>query len=803
MIVGSEIVKNFLDEALETFKESNNADIQTNPKLFEVVANAYRNKVPVSYISQILSLLSQGITEFTWEVFNSNYDGTAYSTVTGQNANNSVRVTKEFLESVERDEETKLTYRTDPNKFTKVKAKKIWDGICRAAWSCGDPGLQYDTNINDWHTCPNSGRINASNPCSEYMFLDNTACNLASLNLVAFENEDGSFDKESFVHVVRLWTFVLEISVYMAQYPSKEIAKLSHEFRTLGLGYCNLGTLLMRAGMPYDSEQGRAYAAYITCIMHGAACEAVTELAKVLGTFDGFEKNREAMLTVMKNHRRVVTGEKCQNVGVQPVPLNKKFIPASDIEYALTIWNRVISNGEKYGFRNAQVTLLAPTGTIGIAMGAGTGGMEPLYSLYFFKQLAGGGYMLMVDSSTPIILKRLGYSDFEIQDILEYMIGTRSLDKCHIINREELIKRGLNDEEVNLLNKALPSTDSIESVFSRWTLGEAVFKRLNIPESDLNLSFSLLNFLRFTKQQIADSDLTICGRLTIEGAPHLKLEHLPIFDCANKSGHGERYIRPEGHILMMEALQPFLSGAISKTVNTPENATIEDFSKLMFFGKDHLIKAISVFRDRSKQSSAISSKTTQALEASLKKAIPSKSFISERAKREVLPSQRRGYTQRVTIGGSQNIFYHTTGENKEGDIREIFISGGDHQGPAFKELMHCFAKLFSISLQHGTPVEVLINSFTYVDFPPNGVVSGDPNIRFAKSWIDYIMRQIGIHYRDMKHLGHSSVTSKNEKESESRYTGEICQNPKCRSIRMRREGTCSYCEDCFSSTGCG
>lgn len=805
MIVGSEIVKDFLDQALQVYKESGNADIKTNPRLFDVVANAYANKIPVSYISQVLSLLSQGITEFTWEVFNTNYDGAAYATVTGQNANNSVRVTKEFLDAVINDEEVKLTYRTDPKKFTKAKAKTIWSSICRAAWSCGDPGVQYDTNINDWHTCPNSGRINASNPCSEYMFLDNTACNLASLNLVTFEKEDGSFDKSAFVYAVRLWTLVLEISVHMAQYPSKEIARLSYEFRTLGLGYCNLGTLLMRAGMPYDSDQGRSYAAYITALMHGASCEMSADMAEKFGPFAGFKLNREPMLEVMQNHRRAVTGEKCHNVSVQPLPINKKFVSEADFQYLLAIWDRVISKGQKHGYRNAQVTLLAPTGTIALGMAADTGGIEPGYSAYFFKQLAGGGYIIMINNSTPIALKRLGYEDSEIEDILEYMLGTRSFDKSHIINRDELIKRGLNDEEVNLLNKALPGTDSIESIFSQWVLGENLFKRLNIPESELkNPSFNLLNFLRFNRDQITDSDLHICGRLTIEGAPHLKSEHLPIFDCANKSGHGERFIKPEGHVLMMAAVQPFLSGAISKTVNTPESATIEDFSKLMLLGKDHLIKAISVFRDRSKQSSAISSKATQALETGLKKALP-KNNISERAQREILPPKRNGYTQRVTIGGAQNIFYHTTGENKDGDVREIFISGGDHQGPAFKELMHCFVKLFSISLQYGTPLEVLVNSFAYTEFPPNGVVSGDPNIRFAKSWIDYIIRQVGIHYREMNHLGHSFTSNKseNEERSESRYTGEVCQNPKCRSVRMRREGTCSYCEDCFSSTGCG
>lgn len=814
LMVGSRIIQDSIDKILQAFKESGNANIKTNPKLFEAMKEAYRNKIPISYLGQILSLLSQGITDLKWEVFTSDFNGNGYGSVSGQNSNNSVRVSHEFLEAVRHDDNVELKYRTDTTKTTTVKARKIWNDMSRAAWSCGDPGIQYDDNINDWHTCPNSGRINGSNPCSEYMFLDDTACNLASMNLVAFEQEDGALDVSAFVHATRLWTIILEISVYMAQYPSKKIAQLSHDFRTLGLGYANLGALLMRSGMPYDSDEGRAYSAYITALMHGASCEMSAEMAAKFGPFPGFKANREDMLRVMQNHRRAVIGEPCQGVRIQPMSLNKDYISEEQFRYLSKLWDRVIDKGHKYGYRNAQTTLLAPTGTIRLLMDCATSGIEPEYNFVTFKTLTGGGYMKIVNHSVITALQRLNYSDSEIHAILEYMLGTSSLDKCNIIGRDELVKRGLNDEEVNLINKALPSAFSLESVFSKWIIGDAIFKRLKIsPEKYNNESgFSLLRFLGFTSDQIRAADLVICGHQNLEHAPHIKPEHIPIFDCSNKNGDGQRAISPEAHIMQMAAVQPFLSGAISKTVNTPESATIEDLSNLMLLGEEVALKALAIFRDKSKQSSVYSSKIAQELEQILSKS-SADPVSSSRAEREVLPPQRSGYTQRVSIGGQQNIFYHTTGENQAGDIREIFVSGGDYQGAAYKELMHAFVKLCSISLQHGTPLEVIINSFAYTEFPPNGLVTGDPNIRFARSWIDYIMRQIGIHYRSMNHLGHvfeeHEAVGKNDTQNsphhkvQDGYTGEICMNPECRSVRMRRDGACSFCEDCYSTTGCG
>lgn len=810
LITGSRIINKYLTRIVKAFKDSNRvSDLKLNPKLLEAVTDAYHNEVPAHYIKRVLDLLSQGVTDFDWEVFNSDFNGTAYSTVDGQNSNNSVRLSNDFMNCLIEDKDFKLVNRTNGQECGSVKAKYVWDKICSAAWLCADPGVQYDTTINEWHTCPNSGRINASNPCSEYMFLDDTACNLASINLVAFERGCEEFDTEAFAHAARIWTVVLEISVYMAQYPSARIAQLSHDFRTLGLGYANLGALLMRSGIPYDSPKGRALAAYITAVLHGIAYETSADLAANFGAFSGFEANRDQMLRVVENHRRAVLNQKCEGVTVQPVMLDRNELRQDQLNYLSKLWDRVIEKGRRHGYRNAQVTLLAPTGTCGLLMDCDTTGIEPDYAIVKHKKLSGGGYMKIINNSVEHALQAIGYTNTQVKEIIRYVIGSGRIDDCPGINSESLMKVGFSEADIKNVNEALGSAFSISSVFSPWVLGEETMKRLMVPQERIyDETFSLLEFCGFTSDAIHSANLATCGHMCIEGAPHIKDEHLAIFDCANKNGiYGKRFIHVDGHLRMMASVQPFLSGAISKTVNMPSEATIADCSDVYFKGWEWGLKAIALFRSSSKLASALDTGNAGIL--SFGKPETKKQDELPRGVREILPPRRKGYTQRVTIGGEGNIFYHTTGENQDGDVREIFVTGGDKEGTPFRSIMNCFAKAVSIGLQYGVPVEVMIESFTHVHFPPNGLVYGHDHIRFAHSLVDYMLRDIGIRYRNMRHLGHafskdsndSSDSQSKEEQKYSGYSGDVCSH--CGSFRMVRDGACMCCAECGTTTGCG
>ncbi|MGH2617731.1 MAG: adenosylcobalamin-dependent ribonucleoside-diphosphate reductase, partial [Thermomicrobiales bacterium] len=513
----------------------------------------------------------------------SDFNGEAYATVSGQNSNNSVRVTAEFLEAVQRDDDWHLRWRTDPTQISKtVKARDLWRQIADAAWQCADPGLQFDTTINDWHTSPEAGRINASNPCSEYMFIDNTACNLASLNLMKFlDEETGTFDVDAFRHAVRLWTIVLEISVLMAQFPSEEIARLSYEYRTLGLGYANLGTVLMLLGMPYDSEQARAYAGAVTALMTGESYAASAELASHLGPFPGFGANREHMLRVIRNHRRAAheaAPEEYEGLSVLPMPVAADLTPSYLLQAARDSWDRALAEGGRHGYRNAQTTLLAPTGTIGLLMDCDTTGVEPDFALVKFKKLAGGGYFKIANQSIEPALRNLGYGDEERHAILQYVLGTMTLDGAPHINRESLRTRGLLDSDLDQIEAALPGVFELGFAFNLWTLGEDALARVGVSASEAGApGFDLLRKLGFSQSQIAEANEAICGTMTVEGAPYLREEHLAVFDCANKCGKiGTRFIHHMGHITMMSAAQSFLSGAISKTINMPNEASVDD-----------------------------------------------------------------------------------------------------------------------------------------------------------------------------------------------------------------------------------
>ncbi|HEX6332983.1 MAG TPA: adenosylcobalamin-dependent ribonucleoside-diphosphate reductase, partial [Flavisolibacter sp.] len=545
--------------------------------------------------------------------YSSDYEGEAYRTVSGQNSNNSVRIPNSFFEKLEKGEDWELTARSDGRVMKKVPSQELWKQIAYAAWRCADPGTQYNTTINEWHTCPEGGEIRASNPCSEYMFLDNTACNLASANLMKFYNfADSTFDVEGFEYVCRLWTTVLEISVLMAQFPSKEVAQLSYEYRTLGLGYANLGTLLMVSGIPYDSEKARAMAGSLTAIMTGIAYKTSAELAKAMGPFPRYEENREHMLRVMRNHRLAAyDADVYENLSVKPQGLRAQYCPDYLLKAACQAWDEAVELGEKYGYRNAQATVIAPTGTIGLVMDCDTTGVEPDFALVKFKKLSGGGYFKIINQSVPVALKNLGYSDKETDAIIKYAVGSGTFAGAPHINHQSLSEKGFIAEEINKLDAAVTAAFEIGFVFNVYTLGEECLQRLGFtPEQYFNFEWSLLEALGFTDAQIEEANDFVCGTMTVEGAPYLKEEHLPVFDCANKCGRkGERFIHAHGHIRMMAAAQPFISGAISKTINLPHEANVEEIADAYMLSWQLGLKACALYRDGSKLSQPLSNKS--------------------------------------------------------------------------------------------------------------------------------------------------------------------------------------------------
>ena len=563
------------------------------------------------------------------------FNGEAYYTVSGQNSNNSVRLTDQFFRAVENDGEWTLRRRTDGAVSKVMKARDLWNQICRAAWRCADPGVQYDTTINAWHTCPNSGRINASNPCSEYMFLDDTACNLASINLLQFfDSQERRFDLDAYEHAINLWTIVLEISVLMAAFPSEEIARQSYRFRTLGLGYANLGAMLMQAGIPYDSQDARAICGALTAILTGRSYAMSAQMAGELTPFPGFAKNREAMMRVIRNHRRAAYGvpresDAYENLSIKPVPIDHERFKSGGmnlsnamdlLERAKQSWDDALELGVKYGYRNAQVTVIAPTGTIGLLMDCDTTGVEPDFALVKFKKLAGGGYFKIANASLRPALKSLGYDDKQADEIVRSVMGTLSIDtplpatmqSSSRTFRDFLHSRGFTSAELVEVENALPTVFELSFAFSAWSMPMRVLKSLGIdPEKARNdANFNGLKALGMTTRQIDELNRLICGTQTVEGAPHLKPEHLPVFDCANKCGSiGVRFIAPQGHIRMMAASQPFISGAISKTINLPEEASQKDIADAYWLSWELGLKANALYRDGSKLSQPLNTKS--------------------------------------------------------------------------------------------------------------------------------------------------------------------------------------------------
>jgi ribonucleoside-diphosphate reductase alpha chain len=658
----------------------------------------------------------------------------------------------------------------------------MWDMIADAAWACADPGVQYDTTINEWHTCPEGGRINASNPCSEYMFLDNTACNLASLNLMRFFDEKTlAFDVTGFEHASRLWTMVLEISVLMAQFPSQEVAQLSYEYRTLGLGYANLGSMLMVSGIPYDSPKAFAIGGAITAILNGVAYQTSAEMAKYLGTFPKYEENKTHMLRVMRNHRYAAYNatDAYEGLSIKPVGIDPKYCPDYLLKAACDSWDKAVQMGEEYGYRNAQATVIAPTGTIGLVMDCDTTGIEPDFALVKFKKLSGGGYFKIINTGVPAALRNLGYSEAEIDGVIQYAIGSATLKGAPHINPESLKFRGFTTEEIEKLDKAASGAFEIGFAFNQWTLGEDCLKRLGFtPEEYNSASFNLLRKLGFTRQEIEEANNFICGTMTVEGAPALKEEHLAVFDCANKCGNiGTRYIAATGHIRMMAAAQPFLSGAISKTINLPNEATIEDIKECYHLSWSLGLKANALYRDGCKLSQPLSNKSDVKDDEDIQEAVEQvlgedahkpvgeltpeqvleaatailnrthdtafKHKLAGVVARKTLPGKRGGFTQKASVGG-QTIFVRT-GEYEDGTLGEIFVDL-HKEGATLRSLMNCFSIAVSLGLQYGVPLEEYVDKFTFTRFEPAGMVAGHENIKTSTSIIDYMFRMLGFEY---------------------------------------------------------
>ncbi|MDO8649376.1 MAG: vitamin B12-dependent ribonucleotide reductase [Candidatus Peregrinibacteria bacterium] len=800
--------------------------------------------------------------------YDTDFNGEAYLTVSGQNSNNSVRIPQKLFEAVESDADWHLYWRTElrkakeenrePRPSKTLKARSLWDQIGYAAWACADPGLQYDTTINEWHTCPEDGRINASNPCSEYMFLDNTACNLASLNLLKFYDEEhGTFSIERYRHAARLWTIVLEISVLMAQFPSKEIAELSYRFRTLGLGYANVGAMLMRMGIPYDSPRGRAICGAITAILTGESYLTSAEMARHLGAFSGYERNREHMLRVIRNHRRAAydaPAREYEGLGVIPVGIDQRECPPDLLDSAKECWDKALTLGEEHGYRNAQVTVIAPTGTIGLLMDCDTTGVEPDFALVKFKKLAGGGYMKIANQSVAPALRKLGYIEAEVQDIMRYVSGTLSLEGVPHINRKSLREKGFSDQDIANIEKTLPTVFEISFAFNQWTLGEEATKRLGITKEQLaEPHFSMLRALGFTKEQIDEANTVMCGHMTVEGAPHLKAEHLPVFDCANKCGKiGKRTISTEGHIRMMASAQPFISGAISKTINLPHEATVEDIKKAYFLSWKLALKANALYRDGSKLSQALSNKS-DAKQKVEKTVVMEKVVIKEVPRRRKLAEERMAIAHKFAVAGHEG--YIHVGMYEDGSPGEIFIKMSK-EGSTLSGVMDTLALSLSMNLQYGVPLDVLCGKLVHTRFEPMGMTT-NKEIPMVKSIMDYLGRWLAlkfmskekakqVHNAELVEKAYregtkskeafamrlavldegmpaptnflSDVEEKTEQEvqkqvedvetAESKqqqaklqgFTGSICSG--CGSLRMKRNGSCEVCLDCGATSGC-
>jgi len=751
-------------------------DPAENPALKREIRAAKKDQVPENYIKRVIQFARQGYKDIEFKTYDTDWDSEAYLTVSGQNSNNSVSLKDDFLRAVENDGEWRLTARKDGKVMKTLKARDLWEQISYAAWASADPGLHFNTTMNDWHTCPAAGPIRASNPCSEYMFLDDTACNLASLNLLQFKDAaTKKINIADYEHAVRLWTIVLEISVMMAQFPSRQIAELSYEYRTLGLGYANIGGLLMSSGIPYDSAEGRAIAGSLTAIMTGVAYATSAEMAGELGPFPNFAPNRDNMLRVMRNHRRAAYGKTTGYEALSVNPVALVHADCSDpalVAHAVAAWDKAVELGEKHGYRNAQTTVIAPTGTIGLVMDCDTTGIEPDFALVKFKKLAGGGYFKIINRAVPEALRTLGYSESQIAEIEAYAVGHGNMNQAPGVNPGSLKAKGFTDEKIEAVNAGLKSAFDIKFAFNQWTLGADFLKDvLKVSDEQLSdMSFNLLEHVGFSKKEIEAANIHVCGAMTLEGAPFLKAEHLPVFDCANPCGKiGKRYLSVESHIRMMAAAQPFISGAISKTINMPNEATVEDCKNAYMLSWKLALKANALYRDGSKLSQPLNASLIEdeddeddAVEAlaaapAAAQAVTVTEKIIEKVverlvrEREKLPNRRQGYTQKALVGGHK--VYLRTGEFGDGRLGEIFIDM-HKEGAAFRAMMNNFAIAISLGLQYGVPLEEYVEAFTFTKFEPAGIVVGNDAIKNATSIIDYVFRELAVSYLGRHDLAH-------------------------------------------------
>ena len=725
--------------------------------------------MPPGLIDRALRMLVQGGEALTLPRFSVDWDSEAYRTVTGQNANLSVRVTDAVLEAVEKDQPWSLTRRVDGAEVRTVPAGDLWQAIGDAAWASADPGVQFHDTINDWHTCPADGEIRASNPCSEYMFLDDTACNLASINLLKFLKEDDTFDVDGFIAASQLLTMALEISVGMASYPSAAVAERSHLYRTLGLGFANLGGLLMSAGIAYDSEEGRAAAGAIAALMQGAAYKTSADMAQRLGPFPRFEANRENTLRVLRNHRAALGTASFEKLQNPPMVLDSARVPfAGLVDAAAVVLADAVVASEAHGVRNAQATAIAPTGTIGLLMDCDTTGIEPDYALVKFKQLVGGGTVKIINRSVPRALRKLGYTGPQISQIEQYALGHGTLDGSPVISCDDLRHEGFGERQIEAVELALKSAFDVSYVFTREVLGESFMRgTLGFNDDQLDQSgYRTLRDLGFSDEDVHRANLFCCGTMTLEGAPHLLHEHLDVFDCAAPCGRvGSRALSVAAHIEMMAAVQPFVSGAISKTVNLPASATAHDCLTAYETAHAAGLKAVALYRDGSKLSQPLNSALTASedLETDDLVDLPQgergrifaervvEKIVERTPGRRKLPDRRKGYIQKATVGGHK-VYLHT-GEFDDGEIGEIFIDM-HKEGAAFRSLMNNFAIAISLGLQYGVPLEEFVDAYLFTRFEPAGPVTGNDRIKNATSILDYIFRELAISYLGRSDLGH-------------------------------------------------
>ena len=887
LVIGSTILQKHADLIMEAVwghgDEEGRFSQKTNLGLKKAMVAAIRDSVPQAHIQRILDLAEQGWKGLEFEVLDTDWQGDAYATVSGQNSNNSVRVPNSFMDAVKAGGDWSLYWRTERDAAESegrtagpcktMDASALWDKVAYTAWACADPGVQFDTTINEWHTCPQAGRINGSNPCSEYMFLDDTACNLASINLLHYYDLDThAFQIDDFRHSVRLWTTTLEISVLMAQFPSESITQRSYDYRTLGLGYCNIGSLLMHMGIPYDDERAYAICGAVTAIMCGESYATSAEMASILGPFPDYERNADDMLKVMRNHRRAAydaPADEYEGLTVMPVGINSKKCPKDLLDAARGCWDRAVREGEEHGYRNAQTTVIAPTGTIGLVMGADTTGVEPQFSLVQYKTLAGGGSLRIINRGVPNALGRLGYSESGALQIEEYIMGTGRLSDCPALSSDKLRDAGFDTKLLSSIESKLADVFDLRSAFAPSILGKKFCTdRLGMNDAQFNDPFfDTLGFLGFTAGESESANDHVFGHNAIEGAPGLKEEHLPVFDCATPCGkYGKRSIAWDAHVNMMAAAQPFISGAISKTINMPSDSTIGDVREAYNLSHSTMNKACAVYRDGSKLSQPLMNQLVDSVDleeaegeeevvekmvVEAVSAIPAPEPVARPvaealvqsyiASRRALPDRKNSVNIKAKIGNHSVRLI--TGEYPDGQLGEIFLLTSK-EGAAWRALLSQFAIAVSIGLQHGVPIDAFIKSFTFSKFEPSGMIQGGSGrVKMSSSIIDWVFRELAIEYAGRNDLAHMDAEdldpfsiSRPEMTEEglSRVQGEKrdvqmtleasvapildVENKTrqaarergftgdicddCGGSQMVRNGTCLKCNECGSTTGC-